>query len=78
MPLPLEICQKTFDFVKAPSVNFLSKIIKLSSLRRDECSPREEMLLSPITTMPTASGGHKSSDHQSLKVIGLAGKSGKS
>ena len=78
MPLPLEICQKTVDFVKVPSVDFLSKIIKLSSLRRDKCFPRGGMLLSPITTMPTASGGHKSSDHQSLKVIGLLGKSGKS
>lgn len=35
MPLTLEICQKTADLVKAPSVDFLNKIIKLSSLRRD-------------------------------------------
>lgn len=38
------ISEKTVDFVKAPSMDFLSKIIKLSSLRREKCSLRAGVL----------------------------------
>lgn len=40
MPSTLAISEKTVDFIKAPSMDFLSKIIKLSSLRREKCSLR--------------------------------------
>lgn len=42
--LLLEIPEKTGDFVKPPSLDFHSKIINLSSLRRDKSSLRRGML----------------------------------
>lgn len=68
---PLEISGKIVGFLKAPSMDFLSKLIKLSSLRREERPLRGGSCLSPTTTRPHAPGGCKFSDRRSWRRVGL-------